>query len=213
MSARDIALLSAYIIREYPEHYYYFAIPEFTWSNIRQANRNQLLFRNVGVDGLKTGHTDAGGYGIVASAERDGWRLISAVNGLGSETERNAEAARLLDVGFREFRNYELLAANEIVAEVEIWGGAQNSVPVVVREPLHTILSPDARAQMQVMLSYDGPIEAPVAAGQEIAMLTVSAPGKPDIDVPVVASQDVALAGFFKNMYLGLSALVGGSGQ
>jgi D-alanyl-D-alanine carboxypeptidase (penicillin-binding protein 5/6) len=213
MSARDIALLSAHIIREYPEHYHYFAIPEFTWSNIRQANRNQLLFQNRGVDGLKTGHTAAGGYGIVASAERDGWRLISVVNGLGSEAERNAEVGRLLDIGFREFRNYELLAANEIVAEVEIWGGAQNSVPLVLREPLQTILSPDARAQMQVILSYDGPIEAPVTAGQEIAMLTVSTPGKPDMEVPLVASQDVETAGFFKNMYLGLSALLGGSGQ
>jgi D-alanyl-D-alanine carboxypeptidase (penicillin-binding protein 5/6) len=212
MTAHDIAMLSAHLIREYPEHYHYFAIPEFTWSNIRQPNRNQLLFRNMGVDGLKTGHTEAGGFGIVASAERDGWRLISAVNGLGSEAERNAEAGRLLDVGFREFRNYELLAANEIVAEVEVWGGAQDSVPVAVAQPLQTILSPDARADMQVKVAYDGPIEAPVMAGQTVAMLTVSAPGKPDMEVPLVASRDVEPAGLFKNMFLGLSALIGGSG-
>ena len=213
MSVRDIAMLSAHLIREYPEYYHYFAIPEFTWSNIRQPNRNQLLFRNIGVDGLKTGHTTAGGYGIVASAERNGWRLISAVNGLGSEAERNTEAGRLLDLGFREYRNYELLAANEIVAEVEIWGGAQDRVPVAVVEPLQVILSPDARAQMQVTVSYDGPIEAPIAAGQNIATLTVSAPGKPDKEVPLAASQDIASAGFFKNMVLGLSALIGNAGR
>ncbi len=213
MSARDIASLSAHLIREYPEYYYYFAIPDFTWSNIRQPNRNQLLFRNGGVDGLKTGHTEAGGYGIVVSSERDGWRLISAVNGLDSEAARNTEAGRLLDVGFREFRSYDLLAANEIVAEVEIWGGAQDNVPVVVVGPLQTILSPDARAQMRLVVSYDGPVEAPIAAGQQIAMLTISAPGKPDMSVALVASQDVGAAGFFKNMYLGLSALIAGSGR
>jgi D-alanyl-D-alanine carboxypeptidase (penicillin-binding protein 5/6) len=204
--------LSAHLIREYPDYYHYFAIPEFTWSEIRQPNRNQLLFRNVGVDGLKTGHTDAGGYGIVVSAERDGWRLISAVNGLGSEAERNTEAGRLLDVGFREFKSYELLAANETVASVEIWGGAQDAVPVVAIEPLQTILSPDARTQMRVTVSYDGPVRAPITAGQQIAMLTLSAPGKPDRSMPLYAGQAVEEAGFFKNIYLGVSALVGGSG-
>jgi D-alanyl-D-alanine carboxypeptidase (penicillin-binding protein 5/6) len=212
MSVHDIARLSAHLIREYPDYYHYFAIPEFTWSEIRQPNRNQLLFRNVGVDGLKTGHTDAGGYGIVVSAERDGWRLISAVNGLGSEAERNTEAGRLLDVGFREFKSYELLAANETVASVEIWGGAQDAVPVVAIEPLQTILSPDARTQMRVTVSYDGPVRAPITAGQKIAMLTLSAPGKPDRSMPLYAGQAVEEAGFFKNIYLGVSALVGGSG-
>jgi len=212
MSAYDIARLSAHLIREYPDYYHYFAIPEFTWSEIRQPNRNQLLFRNVGVDGLKTGHTDAGGYGIVVSSERDGWRLISAVNGLGSEAERNTEAGRLLDVGFREFRNYELLAVNETVAEIEIWGGAQDLVPAIAIEPLQTILSPDARTQMWITVSYDGPVRAPIAEGQQIAMLTLSAPGKPDRSLPLFAGQSVERAGFFKNIYLGVSALIGGPG-
>ena len=213
MSARDIATLSAHLMREYPEYYHYFSIPEFTWSGIRQGNRNQLIFRNGGVDGLKTGHTDAGGYGIVVSAERDGRRLISSVNGLASEAERNAEAVRLLDIGYREFRPYELFTVNEIVAELNVWGGAQDVVPAIVLQPLQTILSPHTRAQMQVTVSYDGPLEAPIQAGQEIGMLTISAPSKPDVSVPLIASKDVAPAGIFKNMYLGLSALVGDSGQ
>lgn len=213
MSVRDIASLSAHLIREYPEHYHYFAIPEFTWSNITQANRNRLLFGNGNVDGLKTGHTEAGGYGIVASAERDGRRLISAVNGLDSENARNAEAGRLLDVGFREFRNYPLLAAGEIVGEVDVWGGAESTVPVAVREPVSTILSPDARRNMRVALVYTGPIEAPVAAGQEVGTLVVSAPGKPDLIVAVIATEEVGSAGIFGNMIAGVSALVFGSGE
>ncbi|MEY4879683.1 MAG: D-alanyl-D-alanine carboxypeptidase [Pseudomonadota bacterium] len=213
MSVRDLAILSAHLIRDYPEHYHYFAIPEFTWSNITQGNRNQLLFRNVGVDGLKTGHTEAGGYGISASAEREGRRLIAVVNGLDSETARNAEAGRLLDIGFREFRNYELLAAGDPVGEVEVFGGAVDTVPVALVNPLHTIMSPDARRAMTVTLSYDGPVEAPISAGQEIGMLTVSAPGKPDTVVPVVATQAVEAGGFFKNMFLGLNALIAQTGS
>ena len=212
MSMRDIAELSAHIIREYPDYYHYFAIPEFTWSNIRQPNRNQLLFRNIGVDGLKTGHTAEGGYGIVISGARDGRRLISAVNGMESETARNTEAGRLLDVGFREFRSYALLEAGEIVGEVDVWGGAQDSVPVVVREPVRTIMSADARRDMRVTLVYDGPVQAPIAAGQEIGTLTVSAPGKPDTIVPVVAAEEVGNAGIFRNMFMGINALIAGGG-
>ena len=213
MSARDIASLSVHLMREYPEYYHYFAIPEFTWSGIRQPNRNQLIFRNTGVDGLKTGHTEAGGYGIVVSAERDGQRLISAVNGLSTEAERNTESGRLLDVGFREFSRYRLFAANEVVAELKVWGGSQDVVPAVVLEPVQTILSPDLRAQMQVIVSYNGPLGAPIQAGQEIGIMTISAPSKPDVSVALIASQDVPSAGFFKNMYLGLSALASGFWQ
>jgi len=210
MSVRDLATLSAILIRDYPDHYYYFAIPDFTWSNIRQPNRNLLLGRN-GVDGLKTGHTAAGGYGIATSAIRDGRRLISVVNGLDSEAARNAEAGRLLDIGFREFRDYPLVAAGEVVGEVAVFGGAEDTVPVALVNPLHTIMSPDARAGMTVTLSYDGPVAAPIAAGQEVGMLTVSTPGKPDLSVPVVAAQAVESAGFVKNMFLGLGALLAGS--
>ncbi len=211
MSLRDLAALSAHLIRDYLDHYHYFAIPDFTWSNITQPNRNLLLRTGNGVDGLKTGHTAAGGYGIAASAIREGRRLISVVNGLDSETARNAEAGRLLDIGFREFREYRLVAAGEVVGDVAVFGGAEDTVPVALVNPLHTILSPDARNGMTVTLSYDGPVKAPIAAGQEVGMLTVSTPGKLDLTVPVVAAQAVESAGFVKNMFLGLEALLAGS--
>lgn len=208
MSVHDIAKLSAHLIRAYPQYYHYFSIPEFTWSNIRQVNRNHLLFMNIGADGLKTGHTEAGGYGIVGSAVRNGRRLIVVLNGLDSEAARNNEGARLLNIGFREFRSYALFAANQQVGEAKVWGGAQNTVPVEVTEPVRATMSPDAREHMKVTLSYRGPIKAPIAKGQKLGMVTVSAPGKPERSFPVVAAQAVPTAGLFGNIWIGLQALI-----
>src|SRR5258705_6974323 len=108
MSAEDLAKLAAHVIRTYPDYYAYFKIPDFTWSNIKQPNRNTLVDENIGVDGLKTGHTDAAGYGIVASSLRNDRRVIIVLNGMKSERERINEARRLLDVGYREFKDYKL---------------------------------------------------------------------------------------------------------
>ncbi len=210
MSAEDLAKLSAHIIREYPAYYSYFALADFTWSKIKQANRNRLLFMNIGADGLKTGHTDAGGYGIVGSAVQGGRRLIVVVNGLGSENERNNEAARLLNLGFREFKSYQLLAANDIVGGAPVWGGAKDMVALKVGAPVNVSMAADARRDMKVTLHYDGPVEAPIAAGQAIGTLTVSAPGKQDTVVPVVASEAVPRTGIFGHMLLGLRALLPG---
>ena len=212
MSALDIANLSAHIIREYPVLYEYFAIPEFTWSDIRQFNRNRLLFMNMGADGLKTGHTAAAGYGIVASAEQNGRRMIVVVNGMESEAARNNEAARLINFAFREFRTYQLVEAGDGVTEVEVWGGARPTVPVTVTEPLRASMTPEARAQMRVTLRYDGPVPAPIQAGQQIGTLTLSVPGRPDRTVRAVAAESVAQIGILGRMWLGLRALIASPG-
>ena len=210
MSAEDLAKLSAHIIREYPEYYAYFKLPDFTWSKIKQANRNGLLAMNIGADGLKTGHTDAGGYGIVGSAVQGGRRLIVVVNGLESVNARNSEAARLLGLGFREFKRYELLVANDVVGDAPVWGGAKDKVALMVSAPVRVSMAEDARRDMKVTLHYDGPVAAPIAAGQQIGTLTVTAPGKQDITVPVVASEAVPRTGIVGHMLLGLRALVPG---
>lgn len=210
MSVHDIAKLSAHIIRDYPQYYHYFAIPEFTWSNIKQPNRNRLLFMDIGADGLKTGHTEAAGYGIVGSAVRDGRRLVVAINGLPSETARNAEAARLLNIGFREFRSFQLLAANADVGEAKVWGGKSETVRLTVRDPLKVIMPADARKDVKASLRYNGPIAAPIAAGQEIASLIIKIPGKPDQIVPLVAGEEVLATGVFGRMLIGMQALLGG---
>ena len=210
MSAHDLASLTAHVIRDYPQYYPYFAMKEFTWSNIRQPNRNELLFQNIGVDGVKTGHTEAGGYGMVTSALRDGRRLIVVVNGLNSMAERAAESRRLLDVGYREFKHYNLIAANGAAGEAVVWGGAQPAVPLKVKAPLGVTMQADARSDMKVTLRYQGPVKAPIADGAEIGTITVTAPGKPDISVPVYAAQAVASTGIVGKMMLGLRTLLGG---
>jgi len=211
MSAEDIAKLSAHVIRDYPDYYSYFAIKDFTWSKIRQANRNTLVDENIGVDGLKTGHTEAGGYGIVASALRDGRRLIIVINGMKTERERIAEARRLLDIGYRELKAYQLADKGAIIGDARIWGGTKNAVGVTVKEPLRLLMPVDARRDMKVTLRYDGPVRAPVAAGQEIGTLTVSVPGKPDKVVPAVAAEAVPANSFLDKMMIGLESLIFGA--
>ena len=210
MSAEDLAKLAAHLIRDYPEYYAYFALPEFTWSNIRQPNRNTLIGLNTGVDGLKTGHTLAAGYGITASSVRDGRRLVLVVNGLKSERERVEEGRRLLDIGYREFKSYELLAAGAAVGEADLFGGAKEKVALTVKDPVRILMPVSGRRDMKVTLNYSGPIKAPVAAGQEIGTLKVSVPGKPDKIVPVVAAEAVSSSGFFDNMMRGLVSLIFG---
>ena len=210
MSAEDLAKLAAHLIRTYPDYYAYFALPEFTWSNIRQPNRNTLVGPNTGVDGLKTGHTLAAGYGITASSVRDGRRLVLVVNGLKSERERIEEGRRLLDIGYREFKSYQLLAAGDAVGEADLFGGAKDKVALTVKEPVRMLMPVSGRRDMKVRLNYNGPIKAPVAVGQEVGTLRVSVPGKQDKIVSVVAAEAVSSSGFFDNMMRGLVSLIFG---
>lgn len=211
MTATDLAKLSAHVIRDYPDYYDYFKIPDFTWSKIRQPNRNTLVDENIGVDGLKTGHTEAGGYGIVASSLRNGRRLILVLNGLKSERERINEGRRLLDVGYREFRDYRLADKGKVVADAQVWGGTKNKVGVTVKDPLMVMLPIDSRKDLKVTLRYDGPMKAPIAAGQQIGTLTITAPGKPDRTVPAVAAEAVPSNSFLDKMMIGLQTLVFGA--
>jgi D-alanyl-D-alanine carboxypeptidase (penicillin-binding protein 5/6) len=209
MSARDLALLSAHIIRDYPQYYPYFAIKEFTWSNIKQGNRNELLYDNIGVDGLKTGHTEAGGYGMVTSAVRNGRRLIVVVNGLDKMKTRAEESRHLLDAGYRDFKHYDLVAANGQVGNAEVWGGTEDMVPLRVKDPVAVTLSQDARPDLKVTLRYNGPLKAPVAEGAQVGTLTVSAPNKLDTVVPVYAAQSVSSSGILGKFVLGVQTLLG----
>ena len=209
MSAEDLAALAIHVIKEYPDYYGYFAIKEFTWSNIKQPNRNTLINDNLGIDGLKTGHTNAGGYGIVASSLRNGRRLVLVINGMKRDRERIAEARRLLDIGYREFKSYELIAAGDTVGDADIWGGAKAKVALQVKEPLRVLMAPDARRAMKVTLRYDSPLKAPIAAGQQVGTVTVAVPGKPDKVVPALAAEAVPESGFFDHMMHGLVALLG----
>ncbi len=208
VTPHDLATLAAYIIREFPDYYHYFGETEFTWNNIKQRNRNQLLDAYPGADGLKTGHTQASGYGMVASAKQDGRRLIVVVNGLTSEAERAHETKRLLDLGFREFREYALLKAGDTVGEAEVWAGDVRGVPLVVREPVKVIMRRASRDGLKVTLNFIEPVDAPVANGQELGKLTITAPGVVDKVVPVFAGADVEEGGIFTQIKLGIKDLL-----
>ena len=208
VTAKDLAKLAAYIIREFPEYYRFFGEREFTWNGIKQANRNLLLGTYAGADGLKTGHTAASGYGMVASAQQDGRRLILVVNGLKSEAERAAETKRLFDLGFREFRAYTLLKAGDVVGQAEVWAGEMRDVPLAVRQPVKVLMRRASREGLKVQLSYLEPVVPPVARGQELGKLTITAPGVPETVVPVYAGADIEAGGWFTQIKVGIKELL-----
>ena len=225
MSAYDLARLAHDIIVNDAQYYHYFSERDFTWNNIHQPNRNTVLEKFSGADGLKTGYTDAAGYGVVASAVQGGRRLILVLGGLRfpdldkdapvkrdwiAEQRRGDEAARVLGVAFREFRQYKLFGPNDVVGQAPVWQGSKDSVPLKLGAPLAVTMQVESRDQMKVTLSYDGPVQAPVALNQAIGRLTVTAPEFPGITVPVYAAEPVESAGFLSRIYMGLHALVSG---
>ena len=211
MTARDLALLAERIIEDFPEYYPYYAETEFTWSGIRQSNRNPLLYKSVGADGLKTGHTEEAGYGLTASAVQGERRLVLVLNGLSSQRERAEETARIMAWGFREFANYRLVSAGEELDQATVWLGEADSVPLVAPQDLTVTLSRAARANMKVKVVYDSPIPAPIAAGEVVARLVVEAPNSEAVEIPLEAGQDVELLGVFGRLAAALKALIFGT--
>jgi D-alanyl-D-alanine carboxypeptidase (penicillin-binding protein 5/6) len=196
MTARDLATLALRIVTDFPEYYHYYSEKEFTYAGIRQFNRNPLLYKSLGADGLKTGHTEEAGYGLTASAVQGDRRVVLVLNGLKSQKARSEESARLIGWAFREFGNYTLFKAGETVEEASVWLGAEPTVPLVAEQDLTVTLSRKARLDMAVTVVYDGPIPAPLEIGQQIAKLVVAAPGEEPVEVPLVAGAAVERLGF-----------------
>lgn len=197
MSVRDIAILSEHLIRDFPQYYGMFAETEYTYAGIKQGNRNPLLYTMQGADGLKTGHTEAAGYGVSVSAVRDGRRLIAVIAGTKNMRERAQEAERILTYGFRNFKTYELFKPEQVLDEVQVWLGAAATVPLVAPQGLKVTLNRAARKDMKVTLRYDAPLAAPIAVGQAVGVARVEAAGMTPMEVPVVAGAAVdKLTGF-----------------
>ncbi|MDM7946454.1 MAG: D-alanyl-D-alanine carboxypeptidase family protein [Oceanibaculum nanhaiense] len=200
MTARELAVLAERIIADFPEYYHYYAETSFTYNDIRQGNRNPLLYTMNGADGLKTGHTEASGYGLTASAKRDGRRIILVVNGLPSMNARSQESGRLMDWAFREFEALSLFKAGETVEQAEIWMGDTHTVPLVSAEDIVITVPKAARRSMVVSAVYDGPVAAPVKQGDRIATLRVALPNGATMDYPLLAGADVEELGLFGRM-------------
>ncbi len=193
MSARDLAILSHHIIHDFPEYYHYFSEKEFTYHGITQGNRNLLLYKDLGVDGLKTGHTDEGGYGIVVSAkDNTGRRILLVVNGLSNEKERAEEAERMLAFGFRDFENVTLLHKGDVIEKANVWFGEKPEVSLTVTDDLQLTLPKTGRDKLKFTLVYNNPVPAPIKQGDHIADLKIESPNAPEQTVPLVAGESVA---------------------
>jgi len=196
-TAEDLAILAEKISQEFPDYYDYYSQKEYTYNNIRQTNRNPLLYRNMGVDGIKTGHTEDGGYGLMASGERAGRRVIMVVNGLESKKARAQESARLMEWGMRSFENIDLFKAGEVIDQASVIMGKSETVSLVIEEDVTITLPKMAKSELDVNVIYVGPIEAPVQEGQQIATLEIVIPRLETKTYPLVAGESVERLGLF----------------
>ena len=214
-TARDLNILATALIRdfpvdEYPELYPMFAEKNFTYNGIKQGNRNPLVYGTQGADGLKTGHTEESGYGLVGSAIRDGQRVIMVLNGLQSMKQRSSESRRLMDLMFREFKLYRFYGQNEAVDRANVWLGTQSKIDLVLKEPLELVLARSDRRKLKVSVQWTDPVPAPIRAGQTVGTLVLELPsGKTSYEL--LAARDVAALGMFDRVGEALKYLIFGA--
>lgn len=199
-TAHDLAMLAYHLIKDFPDYYRYFAESEFTYNGIRQSNRNPLLSMNIGADGIKTGHTEIAGYGLMASATRDGRRLILVVNGVDSAKTRGEESARLLAWGFANFETKTLYKANDVVGTAKVWMGQSKEVPMAVANDVVALIERMNKDKLSVTVRYKEPIAAPVKAGDEVGTLVVKMGDFPENTFPLYAGSDVPGLGMFAKL-------------
>jgi D-alanyl-D-alanine carboxypeptidase (penicillin-binding protein 5/6) len=194
MSARDIATLARRIIRDFPEYYHYDAEKSFKYNGIDQGNRNPMVQKGTG-DGLKTGHTEAGGYGLVASSIRNGRRVILVLNGMTTMRERAEESERLMDWSYANFENVTLFTAGDVIERIPVWLGAEPTVPLVSGRDLVVTMPRTWRRNATIKVSYQTPLTAPVAKGDALGKLVMAGQGVPPMDVTLLAGADVPRLG------------------
>lgn len=197
-TARDIALLSRAIIEEFPEHYSWYAEKEYTYNNIKQYNRNKLLWRDDSVDGLKTGHTDSAGFCLVSSALRSDMRIISVVLGTDSKKSRASVSQALLNYGFRFYESHTLYDAGEVLSRPRIWSGEFETLTVGLAENLAIAIPRGAYEKLDATMDIDKNIEAPITKGQQIGVVKVSLNGDLLESVPLVALETVSEGSIFQ---------------
>jgi D-alanyl-D-alanine carboxypeptidase (penicillin-binding protein 5/6) len=217
VTARDLAHLAKATIQDHPQLYkQFYSRTSYTWGKtlgagdaITQGNRDPLLGRVAGADGLKTGHTDEAGYGFTGSADQSGRRLVMVVAGLSTYGQRAEESVRFMQWGFRAWAPLPIASKGKKIGDVEVQGGGAGSVGVVAPRDLNATVPAGTSPQMTGKLVYLGPVKAPIKAGAHIADLIVETPGMPTQTLPLVAEADVGEAGFFRRVWLGLTSFFG----
>jgi len=196
-TARDLALLASALIRDYPEYYKLYSEREYRYNDITQRNRNRLLWLDPNVDGVKTGHTESAGYCLIASARRGERRLVSVVIGTASDSLRARESQKLLNFGFQSYEGLRLYQKGDAIGKLPVWKGSERELKAGVAADLYATVPRGTADQLQAELVSQQPLIAPLEAGQRVATLRVSHEGKPLGEYPVVALENVAVAGFF----------------
>lgn len=197
MSVEDLAKLARIIIKDFPEYYYLFSERNYTHNNIRQGNRNPLLYSMPEADGLKTGHTEEAGFCLAGSAKRGDRRLISIMSGLASNKERSEEAEKIMNWGFREFDNYKILKQGQKVAELPVWFGTEKNVDLLVNEDVLRTIKKNKASKVKMTAVYDKPVKAPVKQGDKLGFVRVEVPGAETVEVPLIANKDIKKLGWF----------------
>ena len=203
-TAHDLAVLAAHVVDDYPNQYKIYSEKTFVYDGIAQPNRNQLLFSDRTVDGMKTGWTDEAGYCLIASSKRDDMRLIAVVLGAPSPNARARDAAKLLTYGFRYFQTHRLYSARQVVKSTPVWSGADDELELVPERPVNITLQRGRYKDLVPEAEVARIVQAPIAAGQRIGVLRLRLDGKVVMQMPLVAKQAVAPGGFFKRFFHGI---------
>ena len=207
MTVRELAMLARHIIQTYPEFYKLFGEKEFTWNKIRQPNRNPLLNSLEGADGLKTGYTKEGGYGMVGSAVQNGVRLIVAINGLEDPEDRANEAKKMLEWGFRNFEVRTVFAENQTIGYAKVFGGTARSVALASHEPVKVMVQKNGNDKLIARVVYNGPVHAPFEAGQKVGVVKVWRGGNVAVETPVYAVDSVGRGSTLRRAFDGVTEL------
>ncbi len=220
MTARDLATLASYLIHTFPQYYHFYSEKQFTYGldiktkkPITQGNRNPLLYKDIGADGLKTGHTSGAGYGLTASAKRGDRRLILVMNGLASMNDRSREGERLLDTGFREWDNVRVATAGSVVENADVWLGTQPKVALQTEKDVVLTLARKNRPGLKATIIYDSPLPAPIRKGAPVGRIVVTAPEMTPVEVPLLATADVDRLGFSGRVAAAMNHLVWGQSK
>ncbi len=212
MSAHDLGTLAHRMIAEFPEYYGYFALEEFDYdgrSPSNRFNRNPVLGLGLGADGLKTGHTEEAGYGLVGSALQGDRRIIFVFTGLNSNAERRQEAEAMINWGFRQFIEKKMASAGDILAEIPVWMGDHQQVNATVAKDIELLVPAIGQESVQTRVEYRSPLEAPIASGGTVAELVVSAPDMPEKRIPLVSDREVVRGGFLPRVRASANILFG----
>ena len=213
-TARDLAAMARALIHDFPEYYKYYSEKEFTYNNIKQGNRNPLLYLNIGADGVKTGHTEIAGYGLIGSGTLNGRRVVLVLNGLKDEKERATEGAKLLEWGLKNFENIKLFNTEDshiAIPDAAIAFGTSKTVPLVVKEAVALTIPSGADRSLVIKANYKEPLISPLVQGQEVGFVSVDIPYGDSLKIPLYAGADVPKLGIFAGAFEKARRLITGS--